>query len=466
MKRKSNIINLVNLVSLISSFALFACQAPPAAQAEPSPNPVVSEMAQWAFGALADSTVVGLPVGEPNTTTCSSSTSGWKAVESLDIYFKQPVVPSEANIFTKAELPPGTTVKLIGFNENVDDAEYELNMTDAECPLAYNVQIDEYDDPVIGLRITSKTKLFKNWEVVDGVEMIGLPFGPPLDISTTKLATPAPTATPTPVPVGERELRDRTDDFAGKYQLHTVYVLFKNDKDMERDTDGSIANSINLANDWFKDQTGGAALRFDTYHGELDVTFVQFDITAKEALEKYRAQYDLDRKKYNLVIEDYYLDYVTSELSDRDFFQKGKYYIFYLERKHPNLCGYSLISGVAGIFFLGTQNCGYGRLGVDAHAWNTEFVMLHEILHGIGFSPPCAPHNISDNPYHVGDSRIDLMYPYAGADQQYVLDIGNDDYYRHGVKDCPDLANSAFLEPLPDHPESPADWPRYFLLDK
>ena len=51
-------------------------------------------------------------------------------------------------------------------------------------------------------------------------------------------------------------------------------------------------------------------------------------------------------------------------------------------------------------FGTGTDRPGYFEIG-----------LLHEILHVIGFSPPCAPHaSASAFPDHVNDSPTDLMY--------------------------------------------------------
>lgn len=443
--------------------------APPLTATE-TPLP---SLAQWASGALADSVITGIPVGKPNTLICREFFKTESKV-SLDVYFDQPVIPSSANIHMLGELPDEAIFQLLDADGNARDVNFSVEQKVAECPFQYQVTFSDFEEPIAGIRITSTKEFLENWNLVDAVEMTGIPSGSKIDLASTILqpspttpptATLPPTATPTPAPVGERSYRDRTDDYPGKYQLQVVYALFKGDDDRKRDTDGSIARSVTLANDWFKEQTGGSSLRFDTYQGNLDITFVQFDLTAKEALEKYRTPYETYRKEYNLLLEDFYIDYIEDELTRQNFYQKGKYYIFYLERDHPNYCGYSYQSSFPGVFFLGTNNCGYGRLGVDSRAWNTEFVMLHEVLHGIGFTAECAPNNRKDNPSHVYDSSLDLMFAYANANQQQFLDVGNDDYYNHDIEGCPDLADSVFLEPLPDNPQVPKDWPTDYLLD-
>lgn len=464
----------IQMICTISIFMLLACNvgtALPTITAIPTLTPTITPIpfvSQWVSGALADSVLVGQPVGKPNTLRCGTiSTLGDAKV--LDLYFDQPVIPSSINIHITSEMLPNAVIQLIDADGTPQDADFSLEQTVTECPFAYGTEIKDYGKPIVGIRISAVNGLLENWDAIDAVELVGIPEGSPIDLSASILKqtpTPVPTSTPTPAPIGERSTYDRTDDYAGKYQVHVVYALFNGDKDLSRDTDGSIARSVQLANDWLLEQTGGSSLRFDTYKGELDITFVQFDLTAREALEKYRADYDLNHVKYNSVIEDYYVDYIIDELIEQDFYQKGKYYIFYLEKNHPNYCGYSLHSSFPGVFFLGTDNCGYGRLGVDAYAWSTEFVMLHEVLHGIGFTPECAPHNVEANPHHVNDSYTDLMFAYANAGQQMILDVGHDDYFKHGIDGCPDLANSVFLEPLPESPEVPKNWPTDYLLSK
>jgi hypothetical protein len=44
------------------------------------------------------------------------------------------------------------------------------------------------------------------------------------------------------------------------------------------------------------------------------------------------------------------------------------------------------------------------------------------------------------------------------AVEDIVLDRGHDDYFDHEIAGCPDLADSAFLDPLPSNPVLPIGW--------
>jgi hypothetical protein len=70
--------------------------------------------------------------------------------------------------------------------------------------------------------------------------------------------------------------------------------------------------------------------------------------------------------------------------------------------------------------------------------------MLHDTIHALGVVPTCAPHHTLNG--HVSDSPSDLMY---SGDAPWTfplrLDIGHDDYFRHGHANCLDLADSPYL---------------------
>src|ERR1051325_3270199 len=87
---------------------------------------------------------------------------------------------------------------------------------------------------------------------------------PPSTIVPTEKPTPAPIASPlgtatySPAPVAERSYTDRPDDFPGLYQVHLLYVLPAEATDQRRDLDGKINISIEDANQWFFEQSGGS----------------------------------------------------------------------------------------------------------------------------------------------------------------------------------------------------------------
>ena len=75
----------------------------------------------------------------------------------------------------------------------------------------------------------------------------------------------------------------------------------------------------------------------------------------------------------------------------------------------------------------------------------SEETILHEILHTLGSPPKCANNLESENKVHVNDNENDILYKRSG---NIYLDYNNDDYYNHQIENCPDLANSKYLETI------------------
>jgi hypothetical protein len=74
-----------------------------------------------------------------------------------------------------------------------------------------------------------------------------------------------------------------------------------------------------------------------------------------------------------------------------------------------------------------------------------EFIMVHELLHGLGMVPTCAPHWTNDN--HVSETQDVMTGGTIGNNQQ--LDVGRDDYFRAHIPGCVDLANSTYMAAPP-----------------
>lgn len=79
----------------------------------------------------------------------------------------------------------------------------------------------------------------------------------------------------------ERATADQPDDHRG-FQVHVAYVLPSDGQDERLDTDGAIAGSVASLQAWLAQQTGGARLRFDTFQGRLDITFIRLSRTDAE----------------------------------------------------------------------------------------------------------------------------------------------------------------------------------------
>ncbi|NQW23873.1 MAG: hypothetical protein HQ475_10560 [SAR202 cluster bacterium] len=254
-------------------------------------------------------------------------------------------------------------------------------------------------------------------------------------------ATLAPTPMPTAAPIGQRTTVDRPDD-SDLPQIHLVYALASDGVDRFFDTNGAIKTSVESVRYWFRTQSSGLDLRWDTYNGELDVTFFRLGSTEKSVT----------------ALGAYVRDVLEQELKAAGGIQGSKQYMVFYDGASTYACGGGawppLLYGVVGAMYLkglpdGPVPCDSNTLGASPTTPGyLDIAMLHEFVHSLGLTPTCAPNQHSSG--HVSDSPNDLMWAGdAPWDLPPKLDIGNDDYFRHGNPDCPDLANVGYIDPLP-----------------
>jgi hypothetical protein len=229
------------------------------------------------------------------------------------------------------------------------------------------------------------------------------------------------------VPLGQRTTSDRPDDTQG-YQVKVLYVV-PSDRDQELfDTNGVLARSVAAFQIWFRARSGGLFLRMDTYQGALDIAFVRFPMTDQQLIQQAAAT----GRPIQPIID---------QLKVAGFNKPNKIYAIYLQGslRGERACGY----GGPGYGLIAVKECGPHPGDSAAEANYSDLAMLHEIVHAIGFVPSCAPHY--DGGGHVNDDPNDLMSP--GGNLSDSLDTNKDDYFRHTIAGCPDLARSLYLKP-------------------
>jgi len=246
-----------------------------------------------------------------------------------------------------------------------------------------------------------------------------------------------------------RATLDRPDDSA-EFQIKVFYVLPRDGSDRGLDTNGTIARSVSAFDRWLRSQTGGAGLRFDRCAGRLDVGFA---VLAKSDSE-IAARGAFVREE------------IQAGLSALGFHHPRKLYLAYYDGSSRLSCGGgawppTLVGHTAALYLRGAppnaRPCADNPLGAsESQPGYLDFSALHEALHTLGYVGSCAPHHTQAG--HVSDDPRDLMYAGAAAWTPELLDVGRDDYFAHGRPNCPDLARSAFLEPLPASPLVPSGW--------
>lgn len=213
-----------------------------------------------------------------------------------------------------------------------------------------------------------------------------------------------------------RATSDRPDEADG-YQVHVVYAVPKGGEDRELDTNETLAHSASAMNAWLASQSGGAKLRFDTANGALDVTYAALPSTDAEIA----AQGEFLRER------------IQSELAELGLDAPNKLYAVYYDGSTTVACGSGPwppeLVGRAVVSYLratpdGVPPCDSNPWPAshDAPAAYRELSMLHEVFHGLGAAPSCAPNHTLAG--HTKDTPTDLMYAGDDAWAPSVLDEG------------------------------------------
>jgi hypothetical protein len=233
-----------------------------------------------------------------------------------------------------------------------------------------------------------------------------------------------------------RSTTDRLDEARGP-QIHVVYSVPADGVDRRLDETGVLEGSVGSFQAWLAAETGGANLRVDTYQGSLDVSF--FRLAATDAAVASRGAFVREA--------------VESELRGAGFDRRDRIYAVYYDGSSTYACGGAFwppqLNGNAVVMYLrgrpGSAVCESNPFApATSPPGYWEYSMLHDLLHGLGMVPTCAPHHHLAG--HVSDFANDLMW--AGSQPWLFparLDIGRDDYYGHGRTDCADLARSPYL---------------------
>ena len=143
-------------------------------------------ISQWAISASASSEYSSgdysaqQATGPATATGCESSTASWTpaaagGVETLTVYFNEPVQPSQINVFVNYD--PGTITSLALLT--IDNTRLTIPnsaMTDDSCPGIHTVNLAPslvQDVYATGLEIELNQRTGTKWTEIDAVEIIG-----------------------------------------------------------------------------------------------------------------------------------------------------------------------------------------------------------------------------------------------------------------------------------------------------
>ena len=204
----------------------------------------------------------------------------------------------------------------------------------------------------------------------------------------------------------------QTDPYTAPPPIQAIYVI-KHGAQAVPGRPQQIAQWIEEAQQWYRDQTGGRHPLFARdQNGNISIT------TIVQETEDQRT-YSLAREKHG--------GHITY-LAFREW-QPGK-----------AVCGGAGLHGSG--FIVLWPPC------TDRHG-SHALSIAHELAHILGAVEECAP-NVSGRS-HIGDDRRDILWDYFRGFSPYrdlsqrVLDAGRDDYYGHGRDDCYDIARDTLL---------------------
>ena len=247
-----------------------------------------------------------------------------------------------------------------------------------------------------------------------------------------------------------RSFEDITD-ISIKNKIHVIYMLPCEVKDRNFDINGRIENSIKSINGWFLKKSDNQIINFDTKKDKLlDITFIRINKTLKW-FNKFNTN-ENNKKDNGSKIEKIIIN--NSNIFQN--FENKKFIIFFegWEKRvsiSTEICGKSRLNGKIAIFYTNgkskkTKSCTDDNLyKFDKDNYilkQSEETILHEILHTLGAPPKCAKNINPTESMHVFDNKNDIMNKVSGS---LYLDYNNDDYYKHNIKNCPDLFASKFL---------------------
>lgn len=259
----------------------------------------------------------------------------------------------------------------------------------------------------------------------------------------------------------DRSFNDRPDIKDGRL-VHVVYLIASDFDDEKLDVKGTLDCSVRAQNDWFIKASGGLRWRFDTFMGTVakgnrriktelvDVTFVQ----------SARPGSELDSA----------VD-VQAELTILGFADTEKRYLSFVASEGGGACGDAIypISAppqwsdgqFAQVYLFADAQCKSHDFGPPGQAGFADMIAQQEIIHNDGLVSPGVPHgclmgtppgaaHVCTGPLAMTEldpERADVMFPFVSVPlSEKILDIGNDDYFKHAAPTYLDLEDSPYLE--------------------
>ncbi len=149
---------------------------------QPPPQP----LRQWASSAGGSSEYGSVgwsfeqATGAPDTAECGDHSTAWASKSSVEravlkLYFDQPVIPSQINIYESYH--PGAIISVAVGNFDLDLGWSLPNSADNSgatgCPRVFSLNVSGIDTPVDVVTLNLDQSITQSWNEIDAVELVG-----------------------------------------------------------------------------------------------------------------------------------------------------------------------------------------------------------------------------------------------------------------------------------------------------
>ena len=182
-----------------------------------------------------------------------------------------------------------------------------------------------------------------------------------------------------------RSLVDRLDDLKGP-QVHLIYAIPSDAVDQSWDINGQYKTWIDRAQEWLNTQIS-KRLRFDTFGGELDISFLKSKLTTAEMRTKSRFIEGVGEGVLETLLNEF-----LAQSPRANYKESPKTYLFMIsENIKESACGYANLGSVLALGYTG-QSCWQGpeddQRSDGSIPW-PSVTIIHEVFHTYGVEHTC-----------------------------------------------------------------------------
>jgi hypothetical protein len=204
-----------------------------------------------------------------------------------------------------------------------------------------------------------------------------------------------------------RSTLDRPDEVSG-YQIHLVYVVTKGGIDEQRDLNGQIDNWVNESQTWLQNNSGHQLI-FDSYQGQVDVTFLQSKYSKSELC------FDTCDTLYKLA------DEIRNQ--DPNLAASKTLYFNLSELLDPGYCGWANGFGNLSLGFNKGDNCNDSYSASFYGLSSPAKTLIHEVFHTFGVNHVCS----IESDIMIGSPECDIKSPTFGQ-LKTTVDLSRKNY--------------------------------------